>query len=79
LAICRIYDGVIKDSSQVFLRNENGEIRKNKIRDRKKIQIEEVKEDIHPQCDLKKELDVLHASEEKKENQKGEFTIVVQF
>jgi len=31
LAICRIYDGVIKDSSWVFIRNENGEIRKNKI------------------------------------------------
>lgn len=31
LAICRIYDGEIKDASQVFIKTSEGEIRKNKI------------------------------------------------
>jgi len=68
----QVDQGQIKDFEKKREEKRLEEIRKNKVRDRKKIQIEEIKEDSNPKNDLRKELDVLHSSEEKKENQKRE-------
>jgi len=68
----QVDQGQIKEFEKKREEKRLEELRKNKIRDRKKIQIEEVKEDTHLQNNLRNELDALHANEEKKENHKRE-------
>ncbi|OFZ27551.1 MAG: hypothetical protein A2381_18790 [Bdellovibrionales bacterium RIFOXYB1_FULL_37_110] len=55
------------------------ELRSNKIRERKKILIEEIKEDTNSKSDLRKELDAKHISDEKRQNQERERAVLAPY
>jgi len=75
----QVDQGQIKDLEKKREEKRLEEIRKNKIRDRKKIQIEEINDNSNSKNDLRKELDDQHDNEEKKQNQQRERSVLAPY